>query len=272
VRGDDNRSAKRGGAYVPHVRTQNNDVWYFENVDDDPEPELVESAAYEDNWECQRRTRRVFDWDRVYYMLVVNENVRDQSMNCALADAQAAMWKYDYNMAASLYELTLQRYSTMTEAERSASPNTEAFAGYAQERLVLAYALAGRMPEATDLLAKMGEQGVPEKTIAAQFIRAEADGTNAFELCKTAYDYVQQFPNFDTHLNEYYRGLSALDYTSEEYYAESGYYSAPNPASAGCDIGQAAFDIVTAHPFMTRQPLPPTHLQPDNRCWVKFGH
>ncbi|MBA3872530.1 MAG: hypothetical protein H0X30_25615 [Anaerolineae bacterium] len=248
---------------IPTIRTQGGKFWTFQNIDKDAALEILENARYEDNYECVENASAQYDWDGTYYRHINNERTEENSVNCALRDAEQAMWNYQYVQAVSLYETALDRYQTVSTADLWRFPHLKQFAAYTQERLVLAYALAGDMQSATALLDQMRREPSDPKLMISALLKVSEDGTTAFELCKSAYDFFDHYPQLYTPDFYQYRGLPDLGFSDTDYYGFNSTAKGvpPPPATVGCDIGQFANDIITAHSFSTSQPLVEQILQ-----------
>ncbi|HEX2908458.1 MAG TPA: hypothetical protein VHO69_16420, partial [Phototrophicaceae bacterium] len=230
--------------------------WKFEDTNRDDILDLVISRAAYDNWGCSSQYQSIYEWDRSYYLFNREENIPSPSLNCALRDAQEAMWKYDYQRAVTMYELVLQRYSRMSPDAIQESPNMTQFAAYAEERLVLAYALAGYLDQAISLLNKMNAQEVQKETIASAMIEAAQDGTDAFELCQAAYDFVEGYDQTEAgRVRDTYRGLPDLNGTDEQYEDRTIDIWFPWSNRTGCDFLNVKLEFLKQQVLPVDQPL-----------------
>jgi hypothetical protein len=229
---------------IPTVRESGGDWWKFKNIDSDAALELVETVQYADNWGCKRSTETVYDWDGIYYRQIIARHEQENSVNCALRNAQEAMWNKNYGKAAQLYELTLRRYWSLSAKEQLGQAGQ--FAGYAQERLVLAYALSGHMAQARMLLSMMERQGALNHTIAGQLIKVKHG--NVLQLCQAAYNFIASAPS-----NRSYRGLIEPEIISEEYHMWVSSGASPgSPEKVGCDVGRVAVELLNKQTFSTQ--------------------
>ena len=102
-------------------------TWEFINVDDDPALEILQHQDYLDNWYCESRETKVFDWDEEndrYEFVEQGDDFFNDTKQCAHRQAEEAMWSGDYPTAIDFYEygLTLASYESgyenTSESER----------------------------------------------------------------------------------------------------------------------------------------------------------
>lgn len=245
------RLATLDSVNLPSELADENDIWEFENLDQDSALELVQDYAAWDNYGCLKRRVQVFDWTGEVYAQISDETTFEETMNCALRFGQAAMFEHDYAAAAEHYALAVARfengaglYHSSTIADRNLP---EQYAAYAQERLFIAYMLAGQTDNALALLDLLRELEPLENTIAEQILALPADQLTAETVCQTVYDYLEN--NFKQSGN-FYRGLAYIGGLEDEIHIDFDWqmYSYVNAAKAGCDWPHLQQPTPTATP------------------------
>jgi hypothetical protein len=64
----------------------------FENIDGDAALEWVWTLRHPDSWQCIREEHFVYDWDGVYYMEAQVQDAYEETVNCAVRQAEDAAW------------------------------------------------------------------------------------------------------------------------------------------------------------------------------------
>jgi hypothetical protein len=151
------RSLSDSLPYIPFFDTNANNLhndtlqegYIFQNLDADSALELQSIEMTSDNWHCQQRRIRVYNWDASAdsYIQLSDGLSRAETANCVMNDAENALFNQNYTAAAYLYNYAIGLPLEYLEAS---SFNAE-FQEFMQLRLVQAY-LLNREYETADLL------------------------------------------------------------------------------------------------------------------------
>ncbi len=232
--------------------------WQFENIDADTPLELIQNDYGLDNFYCLQHRRQVFDWNGEVYERIVDQTTFEETVGCALRFAQQAMWDHDYDESINFYELALARFSGDFSDYDGEQDSIEQFAAYAQERLFIAYMLAGDVTTARDMLDDLREQPLIDNTIVQQLIAIPEADLNALKVCETAYNFLnEEFVDTAPELN--YRNVPNIGYIEENVHIyfmwREGWGSSERVA---CDLPymheQIAAMTASPPPTATRQP------------------
>jgi len=194
--------------------------WEFEDVDGDAALEVIQTQDFFDNWDCHLQEARIFDWsdaeDR--YVMDARHYDYDDTPGCQIRFAQQAMWDGDWGTAIGDFERALALDTAAEDAYWS-----EHLATYAQARLAIAYALAGRRQDAASLLDRLSADPF------ARVLKDAFSDQNTYSLCAAAFDYFDRLQPWDE---------AAYYGATRDIVVPTMGSSAPtlDPARAGCDV------------------------------------
>jgi hypothetical protein len=236
--------------------------WAIQNIDADPAREIVTRVQFFDNWGCVHMIDAIYDWDGSRYLEVRYRDILFTTLNCALRQGQEALWRGDPTSAIPELERAIALYDgDFTEAT---GVNSDAqYIAYAQERLVIAYALAGRIDAAYAYLQTLRDHPLLDNTIAAALLTIPRERFNVYTVCQTAFDAI---PDRRVENERWaYRNLADTNHTDQSGYAQRQFTGVPDPARVGCDVAALTAD---GRPIATPPPLYPpdtTVYPPDER-------
>jgi tetratricopeptide (TPR) repeat protein len=216
----------------PAIETQaQNYGWTFSNVDHDEADELVARYFYDDNWRCNHTETHIYDWDGEHY-IHTQSSTFEPTVYCDLRQAEEFVYNDNDAAAIPFYESALERFAALSGKERdSVAP----FAAFAQERLVVAYALVGQMDDALRLLDDMRRLAPPENTIASALVSLPIAELNANTICRAAYEAMESNSNYGNgSANHNYRGSIVPGRIDDIWYGDNtgiAYWG----GDAGCD-------------------------------------
>lgn len=231
----------------------------FQNTDTDEELEWVQVEYMEDNWGCEWQIETVFDRDGQQYVKHPALEKWALSLNCALRDAEAGMSVRDYSKAISAYKLAVERF----EAEINPSPEMRHYAAYSNERLVIAYALSGRIDDALLLLNSLTTAEYEGDTLASAMHAAAQTDSSAVSLCITAYETMQRITRYNSGRGtDLYRELPILGYTEDLFYGLH-LHEAGSPEATACNAPALTMPPTpTPTPYPTYTPEPTVNITP----------
>lgn len=201
----------------------------FINLDDDAALEIQQRNFESNNWFCEWHNIKTFDWNGSQYILSGETQIFDETLGCAMYEAEPLMWENQWEEAINLYELGLQQgwssYKGQTTDERYFNEITQ----YTKLRLALDYWLVGRNTEAQELFNELQAEE-PLSEMMATLISALADAdSNVVAQCTAAYnvfwEYQQSMFNY---------GLPSNIQVGYEDWVIQG--SPPQPERAGCNV------------------------------------
>lgn len=237
---------------ILYTRILDNDrtPWTHENIDDDDALEVIQTVNYWDNLGCHRLSITVFDYVHSTYVEGQEISTFAESINCNLRQGEEAFRFHNFEQSIPYYERARDRYNAIiNETERDTA---EPYFMLASERLIIAYALSGRLDEAEALIIELNLIPQPEGTLAYAFNQILDDGITPLEVCETAYDTMQSFQAADWTAN--YRDIQHVGSINEAHYGEHR----PNGNhDDGCDMDFFIDNIVLNSDFSS----PITDLQ-----------
>lgn len=207
-------------------------------------PEVTVSHNYVDSWNCSAGNSTFHTtWDGVEWSYEFGEGWGDFSFECTQSTAESQMYSGLFAEAAQSYQNALAQ----------ASSNSERVA-YVRARLALAYALAGSLDMASDVLAappdSPGQMGDLFRAMAAAF----QPGRDVYAMCLAAYDYFADINAVsDPAVYPYSVPVAWVSARGDEHDPSGDLL--PDPAIAGCDPAQAVDALAASHPFSLDTPL-----------------
>ncbi|MBZ0318448.1 MAG: hypothetical protein K8L91_18695 [Anaerolineae bacterium] len=216
--------------------------WNVAQLDDDPAQEIQQRQEFEDNWGCKFVETRAFDWDATThrYKFVTSNRVFEDSAECAVRDAQDAMWKEDWVSAIGFYNYALDLWG-----QNSVASHLEV---YVHLRLALAYGLVDDLQSADFQIEALENLEAlmfrPEVELLEGAITNYRQHPTALALCLSVFQY------YSIHLDSAVRFGNTEDIPVP---VVSLYSPSPRTAEAGCDAGQVLDEVLTNHTFTTNQ-------------------
>ncbi len=215
----------------------------FVNLDNDPDLEIRQNNPDGDYWYCRWHIAKIFDWDGQHFGLISEEKVFDgDTLGCALHQAEPLMWENKFDAAIPFYEHGLEvgwntEYDVPDEytVEQKASWYVQLaeMYQYAQFRLALAYALAGRSDDASILMAEL-ESSAAESEVMETLIQAVLTHSHsATTQCTAAYNV---FWNYQQSTFDYDLLPSNIRVGGVELSCCPLNVFPPDPEKAGCNI------------------------------------
>ncbi|MBK8026479.1 MAG: hypothetical protein IPK19_35100 [Chloroflexi bacterium] len=121
-----------------------------ENADQDAPLELVLTHRSIDHWLCVTRYNVVLDWNGMAFTTDMPTSTFDNTIGCALKQAERLMWDHQYAAAIPIYEAGLA--AGWDASGDLIQGDTATLELYARDRLALAYALSGDFDRARTAL------------------------------------------------------------------------------------------------------------------------
>lgn len=239
------------GAYSGGVRSPilpPDSEWTIDNVDDDPELEILEERYFTDNHACRVLQEQRFDWDGTNYIGNQQTETLDDSLGCSLRASFQAMDKNRYADAIGYY----QRVIELTE-------NTDD--GYEQEvhqfaqiRIAIANALLENVDIAKEQIEALRQDSALSQELGwiIEATQSYLDNPNPFSVC---FD-VQSSLSGDTTISPFsyfsdYAGLDDLGRTANYAAGRS------SPEKSGCDaVGYLSYRLSQEGLAINQSPIP----------------
>jgi hypothetical protein len=220
--------------------------WEWRDANADGILEFSMSVPHQNSWGCYYATLHEAEWSpttaRYEYTHITDSIPR--SLGCIVTEAEAAMWREDFALAADLYAQAHQHAS----AEAPGDYRALAIYQYSQLRLALAYRLLGRIADARTIIDDLQEQqpgseGVGQLIEAVSTVRLDQD--DDLSLCVAMHDFfLGSYRDFS-----FYVGYTHVD--SEMFAGKM--HSRPDPARAGCNLDAAIRRRLGDAPFRVEQ-------------------
>lgn len=216
--------------------------WNAAQLDDDPAQEIQQRQEFEDNWGCQFVETRDFDWDATThrYEFTASNRVFDDSAECAVRDAQDAMWNEDWASAIELYNRALALWEQNNVSSRLET--------YIRLRLAIAYGLIDNPDAAAEQMRQMAviraSVSGREAELMNEALAAYTEHPTALALCLATFEY------YSTHLD-----AAVLFGNTEDIPVPVVSLASPSPrtAEAGCDAARLLDEVLADHTFTTDQ-------------------
>lgn len=225
----------------------------IENVDDDPEPEIVYHQQEGDNWRCKWTITYRADWDGTRFVRLTEPTRLPDTLGCGLREAEPLMWENRVFEAIPLYEAGLAAgWDTPTDDNPAYFAELER---YARTRLALAYALAAQMTQSREILAELGSETSTSEAIDSM-ITAMLGADSALDMCVAAYNVWVEYA-----LSTFsYRALPiTIEVGRQDYISGMMEDFPPEAKKAGCNAPQLIDARLENHIFTTNE-TPSTQL------------
>ncbi len=176
-----------GGGDTPILPPEG--AWTFQNIDNDPPLELIQTGVTDGSMNCTFQYTRIFDWHVDVYKYIGNEEVidYDESAGCALRQAHLALKEGNHTAAIQNYERALRLFPG------DISPELDQ---YTRLRLASAYALNNQETQSVSLIEELNRE-IPSTTLMGDLIEAAygayIDDRNSVALCAALYEVIADF-------------------------------------------------------------------------------
>lgn len=227
--------------------------WTHENIDDDPELEMIQRVIYEDNYGCTRQSVTIFDLLNGNYIRGDEVSTFDDTINCDLHQAEKAYQEQDILTAIAFYLIARERYVNLSEG--IAQDQATSYFMYATEKLIVSYALTNQIDEAISLIDELNQYPQADDTIAHALGQITDDDTTAVEICRTARETMVDYRTTDWRSN--YRNIPQVGYVNEAFYGENHPFGT---SEDGCDMPLLLLTIINTQTF-SLSPSPLVQLE-----------
>lgn len=216
--------------------------WTHLNIDDDIQLEIIQTVNYWDNLGCHRQSITVFDYLNGTYVEGEENSIFADTIYCDLHQAENAYINQEFDTAIIYYEQAREHYATI--ADINEIKNATPYFMYGLEKLAISYTLTGQIDQAEALIREMNTMPQAEDTIAFALRQIIEDGTDAIEICQTAYSTMEAFKAEDWRAN--YRGIPHVGTVNEAFYGENSH---DGTFSTGCDLSFLIDSLITNNEF-----------------------
>ncbi|MCA9903663.1 MAG: hypothetical protein KC547_07385, partial [Anaerolineae bacterium] len=217
----------------------------IENRAADALPDIVQTEARRDNWQCEWSVTHRLDWNGTRFDRLDEPPDFDETLGCALHQTEPLLWANRAGEAIPLYEAGLAAgWAAPTDDNPVYFAELEQ---YARARLALAFALDGHIPESRALLVDLMAEDTTSTAID-RMITAMAGADTALDMCVAAYNVWAEY------------AVSAFDYRTLPITAQVGRDRPiggmmddypPEPEKAGCNAPPLIDARLAAHTFTT---------------------
>lgn len=214
------------------------------NLDDDAAMELRVVRRDQDNWQCDRQTTAILDWDGTSYQLISSEQIMADTLGCAMRQSEPLLWAGAWSEAIPLLEHGLS--VGQGELESYQLEIVAEIEQYAQLRLTLAYSMSGRDGDAAALIDILQDE-TPASVLTGELIDVMAAESDAVSRCIALYNVLNRYER------SYFSSLRDFSHILMgriEYFSGMAEDSPPQADKAGCDAPTLIDDLLEL-PFST---------------------
>ena len=222
--------------------------WIIENVDDDPELEILEERYFRDNHGCRVLQEQRFDWNGTNYIGNQQSETNDDSLGCSLRASFQAMDNNRYADAIEYYERVIELTGNSDD-----SYEQEVYQ-FAQIRIAIANALLGNIDTAIEQIETLNQSTGLSQELGwiIEATHSYLDNPNPFSMCfevqssLSGNNTISPFSLFDD-----YAGLDDLARTANYAAGRS------SPQVSGCDANGYLMYRLSQDEISSNQPLIP---------------
>lgn len=232
-----------GGGSFAYAETV---AWEYVNRDQDAALEIQQNQLEGDNWQCNWINTTFFDWNGEIYTSADSSVVEEETLGCAIRNAEPYLWENNVEAAIPLYEAGLENgwISEPTDYQIESRAEIEQ---YTRTRLMIAYALAGRIEDAQGEITVLLEQEPASEMMSTLLENLNQAEIRPFSVCAAAYNV---FYEYATSMHSYQ--LPSQIVVGRNHYPQGMLDDyPPDPELAGCNVIALLETLLASEQFST---------------------